>query len=145
MIQRIQTLFLILTVGVFGALFRLPFATSDQATAQFLSDKIFDITDHIALLSLAGLGAALSLTSIFLFKNRTLQLRVGYLTILLAILLPILAILLFKNESSQADAVAQVNYQTGMFLPIAAIIFTSLANYFIKKDDKLVKSMDRLR
>ena len=54
MIQRIQTLFLILTVGVFGALFRLPLATSDTATAQFLSDKIFDITDHVALLSLAG-------------------------------------------------------------------------------------------
>ncbi|MFZ1675959.1 MAG: DUF4293 domain-containing protein [Saprospiraceae bacterium] len=145
MIQRIQSLFLILTVGVFGVLFKLPFATSDKASAQFLADKVFDITDHPALLGLAILGAVLALVSIFMFKNRKLQLRLGYLIIIMAILLPTVAFLLFTKESASIDPSVQVFDQVGMFLPLGAILFASLANYFIRKDDKLVKSMDRLR
>jgi Domain of unknown function (DUF4293) len=145
MIQRIQSLFLVLTAGVFGILFKLPFATSDKPSAQFLADKVFDITDHPALLGLAILGAALALISIFMFKNRKLQLRLGYLIIIMAILLPAVAFLLFTNESASIDPTVQVYDQVGMFLPLGAILFASLANYFIRKDDKLVKSMDRLR
>ncbi len=145
MIQRIQSLFLVLTAGVFGILFKLPFATSDKPSAQFLADKVFDITDHPALLGLAILGAVLALVSIFMFKNRKLQLRLGYLIIVMAILLPAVAFLLFTNESASIDPTVRVFDQAGMFLPLGAILFASLANYFIRKDDKLVKSMDRLR
>ena len=145
MIQRIQTIFLVLTAGVFGALFKMPFATSDKPSAQFLADKVFDITDHPALLVLSGIGAVLALVSIFIFKNRKLQLKLGYLIIVMAMLLLIIAFLLFTNESAKIDPSVKVYDQMGMFLPIVAVLFTSLSNYFIRKDDKLVKSMDRLR
>jgi len=145
MIQRIQTIFLVLTAAVFGALFKLPLATSDKPSAQFLSDKVFDITDHSALLGLTGLGAVLALISIFLFRNRKLQLKFGYLIIVMAILLPVMAFLLFTNESAKVDSSVQVYDQLGMYLPIVAVLFASLAIYFIRKDDKLVKSMERLR
>jgi len=145
MIQRIQTIFLILTLGVFAVLFKLPLATSDKPSAQFLSDKVFDITDHPALIALAILGALLSLVSIFMFKNRKLQLKLGYFIIIMAILLPGIAFLLFTKESAAIDPTVQVHDQAGMFLPAAAILCAGLANYFIRKDEKLVKSMDRLR
>ncbi|MGJ0491958.1 DUF4293 domain-containing protein [Methylobacter sp.] len=145
MIQRIQTIFLFLSALCFGTLLKLPFAISDKPSAQFLSDKIYDITDHVALLIVAGLGATLSLISIFLFKNRKLQLKFGYLIIILAILLPIVAFLLFTNESKNIDPTVQVHDQLGIFVPVVAILFSALANYYIRKDDKLVKSMDRLR
>ena len=145
MIQRIQTIFLILIMADFGALFKLPFATSDKPTAQFLSDRVFDIMDHPVLLSLAGIGVVIALVSIFLFKNRKLQLKLGYLIIVVAILLPLVAFLLFKNESTNMDSSVQVNDQVGMLLPLGAILFAALSNYFIRKDEKLVKSMDRLR
>ncbi|MEP6793761.1 MAG: DUF4293 domain-containing protein [Saprospiraceae bacterium] len=145
MIQRIQTLFLLLTAGVFGVLFKLPFATSDKPSAQFLADKVYDITDHPALIGLTIIGAILSFFSIFMFKNRKLQLKLGYFIIVMAILLPATAFLLFTRESSSIDPTVQVFDQVGMFLPLGAILFTALANYFIRKDDKLVKSMDRLR
>jgi hypothetical protein len=145
MIQRIQSLFLILTAGIFGVLFKFPFATSDKPSAQFLADKVFDITDHPALLGLAILGSVLAVVSIFMFKNRKLQLKLGYLIIVMAILLPAVAFLLFTNESASIDPTVKVFDQVGMFLPLGAILFASLANYFIRKDDKLVKSMDRLR
>lgn len=145
MIQRIQTIFLLLAAATFGALFKLPMASSDKATAQFLSDRIFDVTDHAALLSPAILGVVLSLVTIFLFRNRKLQLKLGYGIIVVAILLPLITFLLFTNESARIEASTQVTDEIGMFLPIGAILFGALANYFIRKDDRLVKSMDRLR
>ncbi|MEP6647519.1 MAG: DUF4293 domain-containing protein [Saprospiraceae bacterium] len=145
MIQRIQTIFLILTAGVFGSLFKLPFATSDKPSAQFLSDQVYDINDHPALIALTALGALIAIVSIFMFRNRKLQLKLGYLIIVMAILLPGVAFLLFTKESASIDPTVHVVDQAGMFLPAAAILFAAIANYFIRKDDKLVKSMDRLR
>lgn len=145
MIQRIQSIFLLLAAAVFGAMFAVPMATSDTATAQFLSDKVFDVTDHPVLIGLAGIGALLALIAIFQFRNRKLQLRMGYVVIALAILLPLSSFLLFTGESAQMAQTAQVQDQAGIFLPAGAILFAALANYFIRKDDHLVKSMDRLR
>jgi len=145
MIQRIQSVFLLLAAASFGGLLNFPLAISDKPTAQFLADSVYDITDHIALLVLTILGIGISLITIFLFRNRPLQLKLGYIIIPLAILLPLAAFLLFTNESAVMDTTVQVNDQAGMFLPAGAILFGALAIYFIRKDDRLVKSMDRLR
>ena len=145
MIQRVQTIFLFLVAGVFGAFFGLPFATSDVAAPDFFSDKDFDVLDHVALLGLAGLGILLALITIFLFKNRKLQIKFGYMIIALAIILPAAAYFLFKDQSVSTNSSVQISIQPGVFLPLVAIILASIANYYIRKDDKLVKSMDRLR
>lgn len=142
MIQRIQTIFLLLASASFGGLFLLPLATSDQPTTMFLSDRVYDITDHPALLGLTLLGVVLGLIAIFLFKKRPAQVKLGYMVIVLAILLPLAAFLLFMNESAAA---VQVSDEPGMILPAGAILFGALAVHFIRKDEKLVKSMDRLR
>ncbi len=145
MIQRIQTLFFLLASASFGALFLLPLATSDKATTQFLADRVYDITDHPALLGLTLLGVAVAIVAIFLFNKRPVQIKLGYVVIVLAILLPLAAFLLFTNESAVLDTTTQVNDQPGMFVPVGAILFGALAVYFIRKDERLVKSMDRLR
>lgn len=145
MIQRIQTIFLVLAAACFGALMKVPLAASDQATTQFLADKVYEITDHPALMILTLLGAILCLGIVFLYRNRKLQIKLIYLVMLLAITLPLVAYLLFSNETAQMDSSVQITTQAGSFLPFAAIVFGVLANYFIRKDEKLVKSMDRLR
>ena len=145
MIQRKQTVFFFLAALVFGSLLKLPLAVSSRPSVQFLSDSVFDVTDHPALLILTALGAIIAIIAIFLYKKRPVQLKLGYVIIVLAILLPLISFLLFTKASAEVDPSIQVADQAGMYLPIAAIIFTSIANYFIKKDDKLVKSMDRLR
>lgn len=145
MIQRIQTIFLLLTAIVFGSLFMVPFAISSQPSVQFLSDSVFDVTDHPALMGLTLAGGILALISIFMFRKRKLQLKLGYFIIVMAILLPVITFLLFTNASAEVSTSVEVYDQAGMYLPVAAILFASMANYFIKKDDKLVKSMDRLR
>lgn len=145
MIQRIQTIFLLLAGAAFGALFALPFATSDKTSPDLLSDRTFDVMDNPILMILAGVGVLVSLISIFMFKNRKTQIKLGYIMIILGILIPIAAYLLFTNEAPNIPEEANISDGIGAYIPFAAIILALLANRFIKKDDKLVKSMDRLR
>ena len=145
MIQRIQTLFLILAAVCFIGLFKFPFATSNVSTGQFLTDQVYNVLDHPVLSVIAGLGGLLALINIFLYKKRATQMRIGYLVIVLSILLLIVSYLLFTNDAATISSEARIDDGMGMFLPVGALIFVLIANYFIKKDDKIVKSMDRLR
>ncbi len=145
MIQRIQSIFLLLSGGTFFAQFGLPFATSETAGGNYLSDAVYNIQDHTALLVLAILGGALALGAIFLFKNRPLQMRLSYLVIVLSIILPVAAAMLFLQAGNSLDGSSGINDGFGLYMPILGIIFTILAIRFIKKDDNLVRSMDRLR
>jgi len=145
MIQRLQSVFLLLSALAFGALFFVPFADSDISTSQFLSDKVYDVKDHIVLSILAGGGALLSLIAIFLYNNRGTQLRVSIFATIFSILLMVTAVLLFYNEASNMAQEAKVNDKLGTYLPLVGLLFSALAIHFIRKDEKLVKSMDRLR
>jgi Na+-transporting NADH:ubiquinone oxidoreductase subunit NqrE len=145
MIQRIQSLFLLLSSASFWTIFGFPFASSDEPTSAFLSDKIYNLNDHILILILTILGGLLALLTIFLYKNRSLQIRLSYFTLVLAIVLPFTVILLFYSEATKNFLNAHIEDGLGIYLPIIAIVSTILAIRFIKKDQKIVKSMDRLR
>jgi hypothetical protein len=145
MIQRIQTLYFLIAAASFGALFIFPMAISDKPTAQFLADNEYDVNDHPALIGLTLLGVVVAMIAIFLFTKRPIQVKLGFGVIAMAILLSVASFLLFKRESATIDAAVQVMGQPGMFFPAGAILFGTLAIYAIRKDEKLVKSMDRLR
>lgn len=145
MIQRIQSIFLLLASVGFFLFFVFPFASSSKPMENFFSDKIFNIQDHVALMIIAIIGGVLALVNVFLFKNRPLQIRIGYMIISLGIILPILAAILMLNEGEPVNIGTDVNDQAGLYLPLLIILFGGLAIRFIKKDNKLVKSMDRLR
>lgn len=145
MIQRLQSLFLLLASASFFAHFLWPLALSSESGGEYLQDQIFDVQDHIVLTILAILGGAIALVSIFLFKKRKLQLKLGYLIIVAAILLPFLSIMLFMNDSAKLSEQVIIEDQLGLYLPIISIAAAFFANRYIKKDEKLVKSMDRLR
>jgi hypothetical protein len=141
MIQRIQTIFLLLASGAAFALFKLPFATTNEAVeATLYSDKVFNIHDHVALLGLFAGAGALALISIFLFKNRKLQMILTRVALLANIAGLLVAAFFFSNEANKVGEAG-----LGVYLPVVFVIFGLLALRFIKKDDKLVKSMDRLR
>ena len=144
MIQRIQSIFLFLASACFFGLFALPLAKSDVAGSYFFSDQIYDVQDHIVLTGLAGLGGLVTLIAIFLYKKRTAQMRLGFLGIISAIFLILVAYLFVANEGDKMGNI-EIQEQIGIGLPILAIILIIIANRFIKKDDRLVRSMDRLR
>lgn len=134
-----------MTSGAFFSLFAVNFATSDKSAIGVFSDQLYNIMDNPILIGLTVIGGALALINIFMYNNRSLQLRLGYLLIVLSILLPLVAGLLMYNEGALNASDVGIEDGLGIYLPIVALITTILANRFIKKDNKLVKSMDRLR
>lgn len=143
MIQRIQSIFMLLAGGVLGLEFVFPFAKNTQATDGYFSDNVFNIFDNNILLGLICTGIILSIAAIFLFKNRKLQTTINWVTMILCII--VLAIGYFFLSQDQTGELAGVNVGIGSILPIVSLILLLIANRFIGKDESLVKSMDRLR
>ncbi len=88
------------------------------------------------------ISAILAFVAIFLFKNRKLQFVIGRLTILINLIL--LGLLIYVSLTLPGEA-AVSEKGIGMFVPILAVLLLVLANKAIKKDEDLVKSVDRLR
>ncbi len=146
MIQRIQSIFLFLAAASAFGLFALPFAstaTQVQSSAIF-ADGLYNLNDNIALLILFGLAGVLALVSIFLFKNRKTQMMVGRFSIVANVIGLVLALALFMRERDMLGA-AEPDDGLGLYLPLVFLVFGVLALRFINKDEKLVRSSDRLR
>ena len=137
MIQRIQTVYLLIALIISGVLpYLFPLWTmSDGKEFHFVSDSIYTI--------LFGLTTTLTLVSIMYFKKRQHQFVLNRLSIILNLILLVLFVYRSLNLSGETPAVSEKGI--GMFLPIVAIVFLALANKAIKKDEDLVKSADRLR
>ena len=137
MIQRIQTLYLLIAfVTTSILLFFIPLWTlKDGKDFYFMQSQVYTI--------LLGLSTALTLLSIVSYKKRQNQFVIGRLNIILNLILLGLFVYRSLNLSGETPAVSEKGI--GMFLPVIAIVFLVLANKAIKKDEDLVKSVDRLR
>ncbi|MEN8835303.1 MAG: DUF4293 domain-containing protein [Polaribacter sp.] len=143
MIQRIQSIYLLLASIVSGGLifvFNLWNTIKEKifVVDLFLREALF--FKVIPLLFLAS--AILSLIALFLFKNRKLQFVIGRIIILINLFLLGLLMCLSLNLSGET-VVSEKGI--GMFLPILVVLLIVFANKAIKKDEDLVKSVDRLR
>lgn len=137
MLQRIQTIYLFIAFIIMGILpFLFPLETDASGNKQIFA------MDHTVDFALFLGSAALSFITIFLFKNRQLQFVLCRLNIILNL---ILLGLFVYHSLSVSGGVATPEKGIGMFLPIFSIVFLVLANKAIKKDEDLVKSVDRLR
>lgn len=140
MIQRIQTLFLALSSGASFSLFGLPFSRSTSSSGTIYADQVMNLQDHTVLLISCILAGLLSLVAIFLFKNRRLQMSLGYGSVLASF-----ALLAMVGYMQGQTSTVSSSFELGIIMPLAGVLFSLLAIRFIKKDDKLVSSMDRLR
>ncbi len=145
MIQRIQSLFLLIASFGFLGQFATDFAQSNAPVPALLADNVYEVQDHIVLLILTVAGAMAAIVSLFLYNKRVLQLKISLLTLILSVLLPVIAFLLLYNEQNGNVQGAGLTEKAGTFLPLVSIACSALAMRFIGKDEKLVKSMDRLR
>lgn len=97
----------------------------------------------IVYVSLFGLSTTLSLLSILSHAKRQQQFVMGRLNIILNLIL--LGLFVYRTLSASGGNTAVPEKGVGMFLPVFSIVFLVLANKAIKKDEDLVKSVDRLR
>lgn len=136
MLQRIQTLYLLLAAGISaGLIFLFPIWETQEGTVVYANNE------PLYLILFLGSGL-LSMGSIFMFKNRKLQFVLGRLNIILNFFL--LGFFVYQSLNLSGET-AVSEKGIGMFLPIISIVFLALANKAIKKDEDLVKSVDRLR
>lgn len=149
MIQRIQSLFLLLAAiagGVMGS-FDLWKATFSKGPAP--ASETFNAMSSYLIFTVLMISIILSLVSIFLYKKRKLQFRLTVLNILLSI--GILALIYLGVQKAANNLVAEgavnlrASYQLPAFLPVIMIVCLFLAARGIYKDEKLIKSLDRLR
>jgi len=143
MIQRVQSLYLILAAIISGLLvFLFPFYIYN---GEMTGIKQAFIADNLYLNSIAWLfmiSAALSLVSLFLFKNRNTQIAINRFNIILNFFLLgliVYQLLTLSGETSVSEK------GIGAFLPLVVVVLLSLGTKAILKDEKLVKSADRLR
>ena len=143
MIQRIQSVYLLLASVITGVLifvFNLWTSISKDIFAIDLLNRESYLLKSIPVLFLVS--AILAFVAIFLYKNRKLQFVIGRLAILVNLIL--LGLLIYVSLTLPGE-VSISEKGIGMFIPIIAILLIVLANKAIKKDEDLVKSVDRLR
>jgi len=95
---------------------------------------------------LAAISIVLSLVTIFRFKNRKSQLNITWLNILVCVALQAWLFVRINNETGKPEmATTPGHYWIGLFLPLVTLLLLFFARGGIRKDEKLVKSLDRLR
>ncbi|MBX3254573.1 MAG: DUF4293 domain-containing protein [Chitinophagaceae bacterium] len=138
MLQRMQTVWLLLA-GVFAFLtIRFVVYTGTTQVDNGSEYTVLTGASNFFLL-IVSIGTGLvALITIFLYKNRSLQIKLGFVALLLYILSAFLYYLQIKNFSDGAFSLTSVFF---FLVPVCLI----LAIRGIYKDQKLVKSIDRLR
>ncbi len=168
MIQRIQSIFLLLvTISLFSTYFfplseKIVYKNENNITTiqeketlyiyelvyeQYISEEDPSATLYPRpyILVLIFIAGSLSFYSIFQYRNRINQIKIGAInSIIMSITIAIILYELFYKEVMIKNAF-DINILISFYLIFTALIFNSTANRFIKKDELLVNESDRIR
>lgn len=155
MIQRIQSVFLLLLALAMLSLLALPlWHKVDGLTNQELTLTAFGFdakglpvpAGPVWLIGvLATASAALAIFEIFQFRSRLRQLMLGSINLLL-ITATLGAEFYFQTKGEQLlNIKLEGQVLIAFYLPTLALLLNLLANRFIRRDEQLVRSADRLR
>nr|WP_321410096.1 DUF4293 domain-containing protein [uncultured Carboxylicivirga sp.] len=149
MIQRIQSIYLLISGLLTGSMFFVPLAELANNDGSYtllyrgLADSEQLTTPTLALAILVTITTLISLINIFLYKKRLIQIRLGGLN--MGLLLGTTGMIYFLGSQVAKNLSAEISYKIPMVFPIVALILTFLAIRSIGKDEALIKSMDRIR
>ncbi|NGM60844.1 DUF4293 domain-containing protein [Sphingobacterium sp. SGG-5] len=157
MIQRIQSIWLLLTAVVILGLFLFPYLNYIDLVGlgkQLYVTGAYTAVNNEAVKQESYLLQTIAtvvlgfipIFTIFQYKNRKLQLKLIFMEI---VLICLFAVWLFISASNTLSLISQsfgaANIGVGFFLLPVAVIFLAMAIGGIRKDEKLIKSADRLR
>ena len=144
MLQRIQSVYIFIAILLAWLVsFLVPFWIDQNSDVIYLN-SLFE-NDELLYVSIPFLfigSGIISFTSLISFKNRTRQIISNRVNIVINFLL--LGIIVYHLLSLPGETVVSEK-GIGVFIPLVLIVFLVLSNKAIIKDDKLVKSVDRLR
>ncbi|WP_042491551.1 DUF4293 domain-containing protein [Aequorivita sublithincola] len=136
MIQRIQTIYLFISVLIMGSLF-MWFPNVLGKDGSIIMDR-----NEPLIFGLIFVSIALAIISILSFKKRQLQFVLNRLNIISNFVL--LGVFVYRLLTLSGETIVSEK-GIGVLFPIISIVFLVLANKAIKRDEDLVKSVDRLR
>lgn len=149
MIQRIQTLFLLVSAVCYALLFVFPLKEINTDNVHVpvyvysAFNKTFSYTATFSMVSgFIFIGLAATIAAIFTFKQRYLQIRLCYVLIFLSI--ASMALLHFTQSVEHFGSAEIKSWKALIFFSLIALS-SFLASIFIKKDINLLKSANRIR
>ena len=155
MIQRIQSLYLLLTTALSFLFLKGGFLSFTEKTGSLIKITFTGITRETGIQAYESIQKLIWLTiiiiliplfsavSIFLFKKRNVQIWLVSVLIILNVILILLSGFYSYFIVTKFNSVISPNVK--MAVPVLQLIFSILAYKGIRKDDNLVKSYDRLR
>ena len=136
MIQRIQTVYLLISaLLITGLYFWFPVQVGKD-------EQVLLSPNQPLITGLIIATVTLAVISIVTFKKRQHQFVLNRLNILLHFVL--LGVIVYRSLNLSGEILISEK-GIGALLPLISIVFLVLANKAIKKDEDLVKSVDRLR
>ena len=155
MLQRIQSVWLFLSSVSLFALFLFPYIQVLNADGSGKAVKISGIYENIGgqvvqtapftlLTIITVIIALIPMVTIFFYRNRKRQIAMCYLAIVLILGYSFWLVQVAKDTVGETS-LALENYGLGVILPSLGILFIILALRGIRRDEKLIKSADRLR
>jgi len=138
MLQRMQTIWLLLAAVCGFLTFRFSFFSGNKAADQGKTFQYLTASSGMILMVLTVAIICVVCISIFLYKNRKLQMRL----VLVALFASLINIYLYFNETKNF---VEGSYNLSAVITVAIPVLLFLALRGIYKDQKLVKSADRLR
>jgi nucleoside recognition membrane protein YjiH len=150
MLQRKQSLWLLLASLISVLTFFIPFGirTDSAIGSSTINETLLTANGNLILTLLSSSISICALGCIFLFSNRKLQMRVTWVIILLCIITA--AFMVYDGNFGKVGNRLVVGLlgekiYVGLLVPILSLFFTIIAFLGIRADEKLIKSMDRLR
>ena len=154
MIQRIQTLYLIVVTILLVFIIFFPIADFIRSTDEMIfslsvSGLVSDsgeIVEHFSvypLFVLLGVSILITLSTIFLYKKRMLQIRFCIFNII--VLLGFQGLMFYYVRFAQTYLPGTASYNLFFVFPVVSAILVFLALRAIARDEALVRSLDRLR
>ena len=131
MIQRIQSIYLLVAAISMSLI-------SFKVTVYTLNETLFMAQDDTKMFVLTIIGAIFSLLGLFMFKNRKFQMKLIRLTVLIQMIIGVRIFMLFNKF----EVVLNNSF---LFLMVFTLIALIMAYRGVKKDDDLVRSVDRIR
>lgn len=155
MIQRIQSIYLLLVAAITAVLFFIPIAQfkfNDQiihlkALGVEVPESLHGLVDvnTLPIIGVLGLIVLLSLFSIFLYKKRLLQIKINKLNILINCIFVAVIYYFYIDKLSNAFEFVKQASLIKLAFPAVNMLVLFLANKSIRKDENLVRAADRLR
>ncbi len=145
MIQRKQSIWLLLAALLSAGVLFFDLYRGQINIGEVTEHKVLRVADHYPSLLIALVMSILPFVTIFMFGNRKRQITMSAVSIVSTISFLAMMLNRVTNLSKQTPPITEGSYWVGAVLPVLSIVFLVLAISGIRRDEKLVRSTDRLR